>query len=227
MNRLPEERPFRGKNLCGLKFGWLTVAGLSHYVRYNVKRGGRWIVSMRFPMWICLCKCGKTTIVNGDSLKRGTTLSCGCFATKQRSERLTTHGESNTMLYQRWSGMITRCTNPNRDFWPNYGGKGISVCEKWKSYEGFASDMRASFKPELTIERRDPNLGYYLENCYWGTPLQQANNKTTSKMVELDGKRQTVADWARETGINVFTLYSRLGILGWDTKRALTTINGG
>jgi hypothetical protein len=212
---LLKDKLFTGKDFSGLRFGRLTVSSFAGRSYSPSKPHG-------IVKWKCVCDCGCETVVSGRSLTSGRTISCGCFHKEQLSKRVKTHGQSKTVLYRRWAGMLTRCTNPNRDFWDRYGGRSIEVCERWRNYEAFAYDMGETFSPELTIERRDNDLGYCKENCYWGTPLQQANNTSKNKVVEFSGRKQTVANWARETGINPFTLYYRLKS-GWDVTRALTT----
>lgn len=209
--RTVPERPFSGKDLSGLKFGRLTVLTFDHFVRYDaVRGGGKWIVSQRSPSWKCRCECGVVTTVQGHALTSGKTISCGCFYIESRHTCNLTHGQSKTPLYRRWTGMITRCTNPNRDFWDGYGGRGIKVCERWKSFENFKSDMAGTFQPGLLLGRKDNDGPYCKANCRWETPLQQANNTRANKMLKFRGRTQTVAQWCAEIGLNPFTVYDRL-----------------
>ena len=117
--------------------------------------------------------------------------------------------------------MIQRCENPNHKSYKDYGGRGITVCERWKLFENFYEDMGE--RPEATsLDRIDFNGNYELENCRWADSIQQGNNKRSSKMIEFDGKVQTSIQWAREYGIGPKTLLYRLKN-GWGIEKALKT----
>lgn len=123
--------------------------------------------------WNCICDCGNFKIVSGCKLKSGNTKSCGCL---QRESRIT-HGRSSTKLYKSWSVMINRCINPNCPSYPDYGGRGITVCDRWKySFENFLEDMGE--RPEgMSLDRKDNDGNYEPSNCRWATGTQQEFNK--------------------------------------------------
>jgi hypothetical protein len=105
--------------------------------------------------------------------------------------------------------MISRCTNPKFPGYKNYGGRGITVCERWRQYEHFLADMGE--RPHgMTIERKDNDGNYEPDNCRWATRLEQANNKRTNVFIEFDGKRMTRSQWERELGLGSTTLRNRL-----------------
>lgn len=142
-------------NLIGMKFGRLTV--LEEVVE---RREGR-IVDL------CECECGKKRKVRRDDILSGKTKSCGCLRG--------THRMYLTTTYKTWKSMIQRCTNKKTKEYPNYGGRGIIICEEWKTFSNFFKDMGE--RPEgKTIDRKNNNLGYFKENCAWSTRCEQSRN---------------------------------------------------
>jgi hypothetical protein len=119
--------------------------------------------------------------------------------------------------------MIDRCTNPNNKAYARYGGRGISVCERWLSgFDAFISDM-GERPPGTSIDRIDNDGDYEPVNCRWATAEEQMANTSRSVMLTFRGKTQSVGDWCKELGLKPFTVYSRLNQFGWSTERALTT----
>jgi len=171
--------------------------------------------------WNCLCSCGQTTEVKGGSLRKGDTKSCGCLQRDISRDQLKTHGMSNTQTYERWVAMRQRCINPTNESYPNYGGRGISVCDDWvDSFETFYSDMGA--KPEgRSLDRVDNNGDYNKDNCRWATKTEQDNNKRTNKLLTYDERTQTLAQWCSELNLSSTAVAYRLRN-GWSTKDALT-----
>lgn len=133
------------------------------------------------------------------------------------------HGQSarnRTAEYNCWDAIKQRCLNPKNDNYKNYGGRGITICERWLSFENFFTDMGP--RPAgMTIERRDNNKGYGPENCYWADRGTQARNTRRNRWIEYNGQQKVVADWADEYGIPRAALLMRLRN-GWSVKRALT-----
>jgi len=122
-----------------------------------------------------------------------------------------------------WVNMKQRCSNPDNIGYKYYGGRGITVCERWMVFENFFKDMGPRPTPRHSIERRDNDKGYGPDNCYWATPAQQNRNTRRTRMLEFNGKRQCMADWAEELGITSSLLCSRLDRWKWPIERALTT----
>lgn len=135
------------------------------------------------------------------------------------------HGLARTPEHRIWTGLRNRCLNPNNRSYPNYGGRGIAIDPSWNDFVVFLKDMGRRPSSDHTIERRDTNGPYSAQNCFWATRLEQANNKRTNVVLEFEGRRQTIAAWARETGIPHDTIEMRIGRLGWAHERALTTPN--
>lgn len=124
------------------------------------------------------CDCGsepKSVMIN--NLKNGTTSSCGCYA----REVQTTHGMNETRQYRCWVDMKTRCDKPNNKFYDYYGGRGITYCDKWKTFEGFWEDMKDTYEEHLTINRRDNDKNYCKENCWWDTKNFQGHMRRKKK----------------------------------------------
>lgn len=115
--------------------------------------------------------------------------------------------------------MSDRCRNPNNLRFKQYGGRGITVCESWRTFDGFLADM-GECPDGCSIDRIDPNGNYEPGNCRWATEAVQQNNRTANRMIAFGGKTQSMADWAREVGIKPGTLRYRIE-KGWSIGVAL------
>lgn len=162
--------------------------------------------------WGCLCDCGNYVLVKRDHLTSAHTKSCGCLSREKTSERMLTHGQTNTRVYSIWAGMKNRCQNPNLKSYHYYGGRGISVCEEWEhSFESFYEwAMTNGYKKKLTIDRIDVNGNYEPNNCRWATSREQANNRRSNYSVTFNGETTTLAEFSRKYGFNYSTLISRI-----------------
>lgn len=143
----------------------------------------RWDVIKRVPSqdniawWHCVCECGNTSIVKSADLRYNKSKSCGCLSREVASDYMKTHGKSKTKTYKIWKGMKRRCNNLNNKAYPGYGGRGVSVCERWESsYEEFLKDM-GECPDGYSIERMDVNGSYKQGNCIWIPLKDQARNK--------------------------------------------------
>jgi hypothetical protein len=163
--------------------------------------------------WACRCVCGNKCTVCGFNLRSRHTTSCGCAV----ADAITTHGLHGTPAYKVWEGMIARCTNPSHRNWPDYGGRGISVCAQWRTFEGFYRDVGP--RPAgLSIDRIDNDGNYEPGNVRWATLEQQIMNRRTTRRMQ-DGRAAKYV--AEANGIAYGTLSARIR-RGWSIDRAAT-----
>lgn len=174
---------------------------------------------------LCRCECGASHFVNECNLLRSLTKSCGCLSSEVTSKRNFKHGYakkgSQDRIYGIWCGMIARCGNPKNGHYKNYGGRGITVCERWFKFENFLADMGEP-PPKLSLDRLDNDRGYCKENCGWRTDIDQARNKQNTIRLEWNGLSLTIPEWAEIIGIQYKTLDARYH-RGWSIKRMLLT----
>jgi hypothetical protein len=139
--------------------------------------------------WLCKCDCGNFSHKDSANLRNGISRSCGCLQIDLTISRQTTHGCSpadwtkHTPEYRCWQNMIARCVNPNRRDYKHYGGRGISVCERWRKFEAFLEDMGIKPDPSLTLDRINVNGHYEPSNCRWATWSEQQCNKRQAKHI--------------------------------------------
>lgn len=162
------------------------------------------------------CDCGTQKEFFLGNLKRGLTRSCGC--------RHTTHGQSYSSEYKAWINMIARCYKPTDQSFSKYGGRGITVCERWRdSFDAFFADMGRKPSPGLSIERKDNNGPYSPDNCKWATWREQGNNRRTSRLVTIHGQTKTMTQWSRESGLSHQVIDDRIR-RGWPEERWLNAV---
>lgn len=122
-----------------------------------------------------------------------------------------------------WASMIFRCSDPRHKSFHRYGGRGIKVCDRWMNFDNFYTDMGPRPSARHSVERRDNDQGYNPGNCYWATPDQQSRNTSRNRIFTLNGKTQCMSDWAKDLGVTVSLLWTRISYLKWPLERALTT----
>lgn len=158
------------KDLTGMVFGRLTVLGQAD--DYVSPSGGH------YARWLVQCSCGSPTLVKQQrGLIVGSTASCGCLQKEKTSRANTKHGKRSTKEYNSWAHMVQRCTNPRNKSFSYYGGRGITICDRWlNSFEAFYEDMEEC--PEgMSLDRIDVNEGYCKENCRWTSSNEQCYNQ--------------------------------------------------
>ncbi len=198
-------------DLTGQRFGRLCV---------QERQGSD---AWKSALWCCKCDCGNECIVSSHNLRTGHTQSCGCLQRERAAKANTTHGHRHTRLYGIWNSMVARCHRKNTKAYPDYGGRGITVCDEWKrDFQAFYDwAMANGYNDTLSIDRKDNDKGYSPDNCRWATTEIQANNKRSNISVEYNGESHTLAEWSKILGIKDATLRKRLND-GWGIEEAFT-----
>jgi hypothetical protein len=177
-------------NITGQRFGRLIALGPVHQ---NGKLA-----------WHCRCDCGQEKAVMGNHLRSGKTQSCGCLhREKLRTKGINArHGMSQSRVYKLWRAMRKRCQDINAANYHRYGGRGISVCERWQSFENFYSDMGEPPSDQHSLDRIDNDGNYEPTNCQWATINEQAQNKSTTIQLTYTGETRTLREWSAISGIS-------------------------
>lgn len=163
------------KDMIGKKFGMLTV------LKEIEERNSRGLVC-----YLCKCDCGNEVVACGRDMTRGHTHSCGCLHKQIMREKQLTHGGCGTRLYSIWKAMRNRCFNKNTDCYKHYGGRGITICEEWQTFEPFYEwAMVNGYREDLSIDRINNNGNYEPSNCRWATAKEQANNRRPRRRISL------------------------------------------
>lgn len=168
---------------------------------------------------LCQCDCGTKKIININEMRRGKVKSCGCLGAIGGAK---THGKTKTRIYRIWISMKSRCNSPKSGGYEYYGARGIKIHKKWETFEGFYEDMGDPPSPLHSLDRINNNGDYELSNCRWATPKQQSRNKRTSRLIEWEGQKLTLADWSERYNLNDSTVLCRLK-RGWTLDQAFTT----
>lgn len=190
------------KDITGNKYTFLTVLGY-------VGKG----------KWHCKCKCGNFKIVSTAKLNNGHVKSCGCLAKTNAVK----HNAVDTKEYITWSNIKARCTNSNNNSYSNYGGRGITICNRWsESFKNFYEDM-GNCPKSFSIERIDNNKGYNKSNCIWASPKTQSMNRRSNFIVNYKGEEKPLKQWCEDLNLNYKKIFARIKQLGWTVDKALST----
>jgi hypothetical protein len=202
------------RDMAGLRVGMLTVKEMvPHTTKGDPIR------------WVCVCDCGRQHLRTRASLHRGGGHNCPCKPWRsvvRIGDISRTHGKSKSSTYNSWRAMNERCHNKGAPQFADYGGRGIKVCERWRSFENFLADM-GERPPGKTIDRKDVNGDYEPDNCAWATSKQQNRNKKSNRLIEHAGITLCLSEWAESVGIRYGRLYDRLNKLGWSFEKAIRT----
>ena len=177
-------------------------------------------------MVLVRCDCGETRVVAATELTGGGSRSCGCLAAEMTGARSTKHGQAGrvrTSEYTAWKSAKARCYIPSSSKFPDYGGRGITMCERWRnSFESFFADMGEKPSPEYSIDRIDPNGNYEPGNCQWADKWHQSRNRRTALKIEYRGKTYNCSEAAKIFGIKAHTWAKRIRE-GWPHALAIET----
>lgn len=161
--------------------------------------------------WKCKCDCGNEITVRADSLLNGHAKSCGCYLQERYSDgHLKTHGHSYDRIYSTWQGIKQRCLNTKCQAYDLYGGRGITICDSWLSFENFYDwALKNGYADNLSIDRINVNGNYEPSNCRWANCETQNYNKRDTRRVEICGEKKTLLQISREYGIPLTLVRSR------------------
>ena len=196
--------PRTATDWTGYRYSFLEILGPSTITDSHGRR-----------KWNAKCVCGQVKPMDIRDIRererKNLPTSCGCKRGEFIAAARRTHGMSKHPAYGVWHSMVQRCTEPTHRAWKNYGGRGITVCERWlHSFENFWTDMGPTYSPGLELDRRENEKGYSPENCRWVTRKLNTRNQRRSKYVEYEGQRVNASELAERLGINYTTLLYRL-----------------
>jgi len=184
----------------------------------NERRGGK-------VVWSARCDCGRSVRVTGHALVTGNTRSCGCLkleTTVENGRRNKKHGMHGSPTYRSWSSMRTRCENRNQKGFAYWGGAGVRVCKRWRSFELFLADMGERPSLHHSLDRYpDPNGNYEPGNVRWATSKEQQHNRRDSVVIEAFGLKLSLYEWEARNGVKSDTIQKRL-MRGWSPERAVS-----
>lgn len=190
------------------------------------QRFGRWTVLSKAERrtqryWICRCDCGNTRKIAQNTLRSGQSRSCGCLRTRL------THGHAvghrTTPEYHAWIAMRQSCSNPSCTAYPRYGGRGVRVCERWQeSFANFLADVGKRPSADHVFSRRDKKGHFEPTNVHWILRSTRSRSRRNNRILEYNGQKRSVAEWAEMKGIHPRTVGSRLD-RGWTIEQALET----
>ena len=192
------------KDITGEHFGRLIA--LYRLNNYHKKR----------VYWLCACECGNLKEASTDNLTRGIVTSCGC----RKGEN---HNDKNTRLYKVWQHMKGRCYCITDTSYPNYGKRGIKVCDEWKnSYLAFKSwSINNGYDDTLTIDRINVEGNYEQNNCRWVDYKTQNRNKRNNMNITINGETHCLKEWCEILNLNYDTVHKRITKYNYNIKDAL------
>lgn len=181
----------------------------------------------RHDTWNVRCDCGTEGVARGNHLRSGAGSSCGCLKIERSAAARTTHGATTkhgkSTEYEIWAGMLKRCTNPRSRYYADYGGRGITVCERWlKDFAAFLADMGRRPSAAHSLDRKDNDVGYSPENCRWATRKEQNRNRRNNLILTVNGESLPAAAWEERMGLPKGNVSHRI-TAGWTPSEAVLT----
>lgn len=161
--------------------------------------------------WLCKCECGNNVIVKTDALRSGTKNSCGCLQKETIGRLNYKHGEARKTKENRaWYKLKERCYLKSSPKYPLYGGRGITVCDRWlNSYENFLDDMGRAPSPHHSIDRKNVNGNYEPDNCRWATTKEQGNNLRSNIIIEYRKKFMTLKQFCEKLNLPYKSVHNK------------------
>lgn len=211
----PTHRLFQ--DLTGRKFGRLTVVSYAGRSGHN-------------HLWGCTCQCGSHTRVLSCNLVKGNTRSCGCLHRELTGDARRTHGRTGTSEYHIYQSMLARCYSDKAISYPNYGARGITVCDRWRfgdgalgGFECFLRDVGERPSRKHSLDRRENDGNYEPSNVRWATKVEQHRNTRANRHVMFRGEKMILEDAIRLSGLNRSTVSMRINTYKWSIEKALST----
>lgn len=203
------------KHLIGKRYSRFTFDGLAGY------EGG-------YAVGRFTCDCGTVKVLRLYAVTSGNTRSCGCLKSQSSIATHTTHGLSQSPEYKSHSEMKKRCLNPKNHAYDRYGGRGITICDRWLGPDGFVNffdDMGTKPSPRHSLDRIRNGEGYSPDNCRWALPTEQGNNRRSTRLLTIGERTMSHKQWATEFGVTRYMVTSRVdkGLSGSEIAAALIT----
>lgn len=173
----------------------------------------------------CKCDCGELHTGSFYRIVEGYTKECNRCMRNTRSIRATKHKMSGSRLQCIWSGMISRCYTKSSTSYKKYGALGVRVCDNWRygSSDFISWAFGNGYEDSLSLDRINSKGDYSPENCRWVTQKVQCNNKSTNRILEVNGVKMTVSQWADKMGVLETLIRNRIDRLGWEVERSVLT----
>jgi len=209
----PTSKNVKRVSVAGQRFHRLTVYGLMGFIKTR----------QRISYWLCRCDCGNWSIVARPKFQRGYTKSCGCYINEIRGVKQRTHRMTGTRIWRIWVGVTSRCYDTNCESYPGYGGRGITIADRWRGYEGFSNffkDMGHPPSDDYSLDRIDNDGPYSPENCKWSDKYEQARNTRRNRFLTANNQTYCIAQWSEITGLKQGLIAARLR-RGWSDEEAL------
>lgn len=182
----------------GKRFGNLTV----------LKRVAN--ASTGLIRYLVRCSCGTETVMQAGNFRSGRTTQCKHCGHRSAAKLRITHGMTHHPAHAVWNTMKQRCQNPGNKQYSDYGGRGVTVCKRWQSFESFWIDMGPTYRKGLTLDRRNNDGPYNKVNCRWVTQRVQNRNTRQNRMIQTPRGPMLLCDAAEISGIKAITLHARI-----------------